>query len=64
MLLSRAAKKKGNMDFNIGGLIYEVTEKEDKYETDQIPQAWLEIVISQINMKEIITDEVLERVNE
>lgn len=52
------------MDFNIGGLIYEVTEKEDKYETDQIPQAWLEIVISQINMKEIITDEVLERVNE
>lgn len=34
VLLSRAAKKRGNPDFNIGGLIYEVTENADKYENN------------------------------
>ena len=61
-MLSRAARRQGNFDFNIGGLVFEITEKKD-LEKDNIPTAWIEVVISQIDMKEIISDEVLEIVN-
>ena len=60
VLLSRAAKKIGNENFNIGGLVFEITkEKQSNMEKAEIPTAWIEIVISELNMNEIISDEVL-----
>ena len=60
VLLSRAARKQGNENFNIGGLVFEITkEKPNNAENEELPTAWIEIVISQLNMKELISDEVL-----
>ena len=64
VLLSRAAKKRGNENFNIGGLVFEITkEKTSTAEKAEVPTAWIEIVIGQLNMNEIISDEVLQVVN-
>ena len=47
VLLSRAARKKGNENFNIGGLVFEITkDKPDNAEAEELPSAWIEIVIS------------------
>lgn len=65
VLLSRAAKKRGNENFNIGGLVFEITkEKTSTAEKAEVPTAWIEIVIGQLNMNEIISDEVLQVVNQ
>ena len=64
VLLSRAARKQGNENFNIGGLVFEITkEKPNNSTNEELPTAWIEIVISQLNMKELISDEVLQVVN-
>ena len=64
VLLSRAAKKQGIDNFNIGGLVFEVTTQKDNQDKNELPTAWIEIVISQLNMKELISDTVLKQVNE
>ena len=48
VLLSRAAKKIGNENFNIGGLVFEITKekKSDQDKDEELPTAWIEIVIS------------------
>ena len=51
-------------NFNIGGLVFEVTSQKEIADKNELPTAWIEIVISQLNMKELITDEVLAQVNE
>lgn len=63
LCLSRASVKQGNMNFNIGGLVFEITEnKED--DSEKAPTAWIEVVINQLNMKDLISDEVLQTINE
>ena len=61
VLLTRAAKKQGKKDYNIGALVYELSENNnyEKQSTD-----WIEIVISQLNMKDLISDDVLTELNE
>ena len=61
VLLTRAAKKQGKKDYNIGALVYELSENNnyEKQTTD-----WIEIVISQLNMKDLISDDVLTELNE
>ena len=64
VLLSRAARKQGNDNFNIGGLVFEITrEKPTSADDEEEPRAWIEIVISQLNMKELVSDELLEAIN-
>lgn len=58
--LARAARKQGNSDFNIGGLVFEVSEQKD-IDAQAIPGAWIEIVISQLNMTELISKDLLHR---
>ena len=40
-----------------------MTGDQEKNKQD-IPTAWIEIVISQLNMKELIRDDVLQQVND
>ena len=58
--LARAARKQGNPDFNIGGLVFEVSEQKD-IDAQAIPGAWIEIVISQLDMTELISKDLLLR---
>ena len=44
--LSRVARRQGNPDFNIGGLVFEVSKKKELDTHTIIPSAWIEIVIS------------------
>ena len=60
VLLSRVAKKQGNSDYNIGGLVFELAEQ--KYDKDS-PASWIEVVINHLNMNDLISDTVLNDVN-
>ena len=62
VLLSRAARKQGNDSFDIGGLMFEVTEPDN--EKDKAPPAWIELVISQLDFKELLSEEVLTQIND
>lgn len=60
--MARAARKHGKFDFSIGGLVLEVSQPvTTNAKKSNEPQAWIEIVISQLNMEELIEDEVLEK---
>ena len=59
MLLSRAAKKRGKKDYNLGALVYELSENPDEKESTD----WIEIVISQLNMNDVISDDKLNELN-
>ena len=62
VILARAARKHGKFDFSIGGLVLEVSQPvTTNAKKSNEPQAWIEIVISQLNMEELIEDEVLEK---
>ena len=61
VLLSRAAKKKGTNDANIGGLVFELSDQKlDENKT----AAWIEIVINNLHMQDLISDEVLNEIND
>lgn len=60
-MLSRAAKKKGTNDCNIGGLVFELSEQKlDENKTAN----WIEIVINNLHMQDLISDEVLNGIND
>ena len=44
--LSRAARKQGNFDFNIGSLVFEVAQETQFEESTKTPTAWIEVVIN------------------
>lgn len=50
---------RGNGDFQLGSMIYELSSTEKRQEREL---TWIEMVLSRINMDEMIGNEVLEKV--
>ena len=60
VVLARAARKQGKFDFSIGGLVLEISQPVvEENSKNKNPQAWIEIVIAQIKMEEIIDDDTI-----
>ncbi len=65
VILARAARKQGKFDFSIGGLVLEISQPVvEENSKNKNPLAWIEIVIAQIKMEEIIDDDTIKRLKD
>ncbi len=65
VVLARAARKQGKFDFSIGGLVLEISQPVvEENSKNKNPLAWIEIVIAQIKMEEIIDDDTIKRLKD